>query len=210
MRRVLFAKFGLLLLAVLSLIILQSDFLSAENLRAPLTSRQTDCEGAGGSWVGSSDELGTCTYPSNSAYAISNCGPDHIYKETSHLEVFLCVSVKSSVKPSVVSLPQEPEPEIGSKCKLVDIDRIFNVGGTFEAEWIGIMESIRFRQPGAGLEFITWVPGTLIFTLVDPEDDHLYRSAQFQNGFTLDRGRWEATCWGPEGTFGTAFIVNVK
>ena len=104
----------------------------------------------------------------------------------------------------------DPEPIIGNKCKLIKIDQTLSVGGTFRAKWIGIMQSIRFRRTLDGLVFLFPITGTLTYEKVHPEHGHLHRAADFKNGFQLDRGRWEATCWGPDGTFGTAFIVIVQ
>jgi hypothetical protein len=40
---------------------------------------QDDCSAGSGSWSGSDPDAGTCTYPANSAEAVSNCGADHSY-----------------------------------------------------------------------------------------------------------------------------------
>lgn len=201
---------GLILLTTL-LLGSQFEFGSAGMRGIPLLSSKSDCEGMGGSWSGSSDDVGTCTYAANSAVAIQACGSDHIYYETIDPDFVKTTSCESLItSPEITWSEREPEPEIGSKCKLIEIDPILYVGRTFNAKWIGIMNSIRFRQAGAGLEFITMIPGTLTYEQVHPEHDHLHRAGDFRNGFLLEPGRWEATCWGPEGTFGTAFVVTVQ
>lgn len=43
---------------------------------------EDDCLAGGGSWAGPGANDGTCTYPANSAEAISNCGIDSIYTVT--------------------------------------------------------------------------------------------------------------------------------
>jgi hypothetical protein len=40
---------------------------------------QDDCNAGSGSWTGPDPDAGTCTFPANSAEAVSNCGADHSY-----------------------------------------------------------------------------------------------------------------------------------
>lgn len=204
---------------VLLAVILISQFeqSSAEIVDRPLLTSQSDCLSGGGSWSGSDDTTGTCTYVANGALAINACGANQTYLVVYSLDPDFVLSVTSSCVAASAPSPsglsyyeREPEPEIGQKCKLIEIDSVLSVGGSFNAKWIGVLESIRFRQPLGGLVFITAIPGTLSYEQIHPGHDALHRSADFQNGFKLDRGRWQATCWGPEGTFGTAFIINVQ
>ena len=191
--------------------LVQADRAEAERIVSPVLSQAT-CTANGGSWSGISAIEGTCTYAANSFYATINCGVDHTYFVTYGNDQdpeASCVYVEPDVEVEVV-VPKEPPPDYGQKCKLIQIDRVLKVGGTFNANWIGLMNSIRFRQPGAGLQFISMIPGTLTYEQVHPDHDHKHRAGDFENGFLLDRGRWQASCWGPEGTFGTPIIVHVK
>ncbi len=188
--------------------ILQVNSASAEILGRPRYTSNSDCVAAGGSWSGSDDEIGTCTYPANSALAIQECGADLAFIVNFNRDesiVDYCAAIDPGTTPS-----SEPPIEYEKKCKLIEIDRVLHVGGTFNAKWIGLMTSIRFRQPLGGLQFITMNPGTLIYEPVHPGHDFKHFSAYFQNGFLIDRGRWQASCWGPEGTFGAPIIVNVE
>ena len=108
----------------------------------------------------------------------------------------------SCVATSISAPAPSPGPAQLGKCKLLSIDNPVHIGTPFDASWIGRLDSIRFRQAGAGTVFIAPLAGTVHF-----EDGH--RAAEF-SPFGLDRGRWEATCWGPEGTFGTAKVVFVQ
>jgi hypothetical protein len=210
-------KLAMIALILIILVVLaQFDASSARVVPSPLFSSQSDCQAAGGSWSGSNSNIGTCTYASNSGTATQACGANFIYKVTYDIDFVAtnsCTADLSSSGGSSSSYASGTEiEEPGDKCKLIEIDSQFAVAGTFHAKWIGVMGSIRFRQPLGGLEFISMIAGTLTYETVDPdhEHDHLHRAADFRNGFILDRGRWEATCWGPSGTFGTAFVIYVQ
>ncbi len=188
--------------------ILQINSASADIVDRPRFSTKTVCQADGGSWSGNNDNFGTCTYPANGAFAIQHCGDDHTYTVTANLDESTDTSC-SLIAGSTTTSSNEPPIEYEEKCKLIEIDPILHVGGTFNAKWIGLMTSIRFRQPLGGLQFITMIPGTLTYEQVHPDHQYMHYSAYFQNGFLIDRGRWQASCWGPEGTFGAPIIINV-
>lgn len=193
--------------------ILQINSASAEIVDRPRYSTKSDCEANGGSWSGNNDFFGPCTYPTNSAFAIQHCGNNQTYTVIANPDESVdtnCTAIVSGTTSSDDPPSDDPPIEYDEKCKLIEIDPILNVGGTFNAKWIGLMTSIRFRQPLGGLQFITMIPGTLTFEQVHPGHEYMHFSAYFQNGFLIDRGRWQASCWGPEGTFGAPIIVNVE
>ena len=88
------------------------------------------------------------------------------------------------------------------KCKLLSIDSPVQVGEEFHATWVGRLDSIRFRQSGAGLHFQFPILGSAHF-------DDGARAARFSST-GLDRGRWLASCWGEEGTFGVEKAVLIQ
>jgi len=171
------------------------------------------CESSGGNWIPNpNDIIGACwggnegEFLDLGTFGIAACSIGEYLKRdiTSHAEgtnecftssPFAAVGASSSSSPG-------PGPTKLGKCKLLSIDSLLNIGTSFSASWIGTIDSIRFRQTGAGIIFVPLTAGTVHF-----EDGH--RAGEFF-AFGLDRGRWEATCFGPGGTFGTAKIVFVK
>ncbi len=159
----------------------------------------TTWNGAGGSVL-----TGTCTHTANGALALFHCGPDTIKIDVyvnGFITSIFCGSIPSA--PSSALAPTTPGPAQLGKCKLISIPSLIHVGTTFDASWIGRLDSIRFRQKRAGLVFISPITGTVHF-----DDGHL--TGEFSSLFVLDRGRWEATCWGQTGTFGSVKIVFVQ
>lgn len=154
---------------------------------------------------GGSNLTGTCTHAANSNFALFHCGADTIkidvYVDGSITSIF-CGSVPSSPSSATSSTTTSPGPAQLGKCKLLSIDSMLHIGTNFDSSWIGKLDSIRFRRNMAGTVFVPPLAGTFHF-----EDGH--RAGEFFT-FGLDRGRWEATCWGSDGTFGTAFVVFVQ
>ncbi|MEX1247140.1 MAG: hypothetical protein WEA61_01545 [Anaerolineales bacterium] len=69
-----------LILFAASFFVITMTLLAEEDASAGSTA--DFCTSNGGSWSGPDDLFGTCSYPANSASAISNCGADHSFAET--------------------------------------------------------------------------------------------------------------------------------
>ena len=172
---------------------------STAALAGPFTP-DTWCEAKGGTWSGTSgvSATGTCTF-SPGTY------PDSPLCPSGHTTLTFYVGGANGLSGCVApaySGPPSPGPATLGKCKLLSIDSPVAVGETFSATWIGGLESLRFRRTLAGPYFISPLAGTFHY-----ENGH--RAGDFSM-FGLDRGRWEVTCWGSDGTFGTAKIVFVQ
>jgi len=194
-----------------------TSLLMISNVSAGASGPEAACEAAGGSW---GDLFDTCFYPNAHSLSVSNCdanGTDPedigIYSET-----FLgdkkvgegcdyasdfdeLVASHSSSSSSSRGQPSPPQKR-NLACKLLSIDSPIYVGDNYRASWVGVIESIHFRRSMAGTTFISPLAGSLHF-----DDGH--RAGDFSS-IGLDRGRWEATCWGPGGTFGTAKVVFIQ
>lgn len=69
----------LLLVLGTTFLVLAMTLLARQEAAAATTA--DDCAASGGSWAGPDDYIGTCTYPANSTYAISNCGANRSFAE---------------------------------------------------------------------------------------------------------------------------------
>lgn len=173
-------------------------FAISESKAGPFTP-DTYCESKGGSWSGSSGAFatGTCTFEPGTYPDTPLCPVDYttlVLFDGGANGLHDCVAPPTSLA--------SPGPAARGKCKLLDIDNSLQVGHIFSAAWIGNLESIRFRQSSGATTFIQSVSGTEHF-----ENGH--RAGSFLAS-GLDRGRWEASCWGAEGTFGATKIVFIK
>jgi hypothetical protein len=74
---------------------------------------QDDCNAGSGSWSGADPDAGTCTFPANSAEAVSNCGADHsytvIYSGGESVQDFCTAVSSSSASGGVSSSAAEPD-----------------------------------------------------------------------------------------------------
>ena len=138
---------------------------------------------------------------SNCAIDCAVCG-DNICSPGAGENHVSCSQDCDAPPPDPKTNPSPPSAVELGKCKLISIDSVVNIGTPFAASWLGILESIRFRQLGAGLNFISPLSGSIHW-------ENGFRAGDF-SPFGLDRGRWEASCWGAGGTFGTPLIVFVK
>jgi len=179
--------------------------LSMQVSSARAGAESTTCIGNGGSWSGDiPSDVGTCSYPAGSLISLTNCSsePEYSWVKTFYLggtTSSYCIIPAGNTNPSD---SHRPGPAALGKCKLLSVNTPIGLGSLFEASWIGKLDSIRFRQSGGTISFVSAIPGTIHF-----EDGH--RAGTF-HALGLNRGRWEATCWGPEGTFGTAKIVFIN
>ena len=184
------------------LLVIVVALLSASDALAEATDGQdVDCEKKGGAWLGTSgpSATGTCAFPPGNIATIKNRGTDATYMEhyvDGRFDVWQCISTPSSPPASAPILQRN------QRCKLLTIDSPLHIGTSASGSWIGVLDTICFRQTLGNTIFINPVAGTLHF-----ESGHL--AGEFSS-FGLDGGRWEATCMGPAGTFGTAKVVFVK
>jgi hypothetical protein len=168
---------------------------------------QSNCEGIfGGVWLGSTyDEVGATCEGAKQGFKFDVCGfspflvdliSPSIRGETWTVLIDTCRAPASS---SPAHTPAEP-----GRCRLISVDKPVYVGSSFQAEWRGPLNSLRLREPGASVLFLSPVPGSVHWT------SNSSRVGTFATSGLVDVGNYFASCFSNEGMVGAEIKTIVR
>jgi hypothetical protein len=198
--------------SVAVLVLLLAVTLNVTTAFAAISSAKEICEGYGGTWTGSSvNEVGGwCVGVTEGLWFDIYCEPDDVsfsfaliyYKEDPGPSSFW--DVTNGICQSASSAPTHHTPAEPVRCRLISVDKPIYVGTTFQAEWRGSLNSLRLREPGASILFLSPVPGSVHWT------SNNSRVGTFATSGVVDVGNYFASCFGNEGMVGAEVKTIVR
>jgi len=105
------------------------------------------------------------------------------------------------------NMPACPSPRVPvetGRCRLISVDKPIHVATTFQAEWRGPLISLRLREPGASILFLSPVPGSVQWT------SNNSKVGTFATLGVVDVGNYFASCMSDIGMVGAEIKTEVR
>ena len=159
----------------------------------------------GGTWTGATiDEIGAICVGANQKFTFDVCGfepflVDMKLTATGPSWLVLTDTCRAPASSSPAHAPAEP-----GRCRLISVDKPVYVGTTFQAEWRGPLNSLRLREPGASILFLSPLPGSVHWT------NNSSRVGTFASSGVVDVGNYFASCFADEGMVGAEIKTIVR